>query len=139
MDVRFADPCLPANLAKGSDTVELVAAKEGEKDKRSQHRQRQRRANDALNFDFLPFVIETSGALGPDARKLWNEVRNTYAKRKLPNYIVQEKEHTWSAFTFEQYYLQKFSFSAAHHTARAILGAVESARERAMPVGLRGG
>ena len=69
--------------------------------------------------------------MGPDAKKLWKEAKAAYKKLKKPNYIVQEVEHTWSAFTFNQLHSQKFSFAAAKATAVAVLEGVKRARKRA--------
>ena len=48
---------------------------------------------------------------------------------KLENYTMAEKQHTWSAFTFQQMYLQRISFAIAKFTAKAVIqGLVRSQR-----------
>ena len=131
IDVVFSDPCRSAMLDKGSDKVSLVAARDAEERKRVAHRRRLRQAGDALDFDFVPFALESSGALGPAASALWKELKAANRKLGQQSRIAQELPHTWSAFTFSQFHMQRLSFTSARATAVAVLQGVKRARTAA--------
>ena len=52
-------------------------------------------------------------------------------KSRQPNYVVQEVEHTWSAFTFQQMVPQKLSFDVHYWSARASIRAIRRSADMA--------
>ena len=81
-----------------------------------------------INFDKVPFVIESSGAWGKSARELWHMLKQKAKAIKLQNYVRANKPRTWTAFTFSSFYSQAISFAVAKHTAQAVIRGLQSAR-----------
>ena len=63
--------------------------------------------------------------------KLWKELKAIYRKSGKLNYVVQEVEHTWSAFTFQQMVPQKLSFDVHYWSARASICAIRRSADMA--------
>jgi hypothetical protein len=130
VDVAITDCQTDKALELYSDVVSLAAATAKETKKRSDHRAMMAKHGvGLLQFDKVPFVLETSGAFGKEALKLWACLKAKAHQLKLENYVMAEKQHTWSAFTFQQMYPQRISFAVAKFTARAVIqGLVRSQR-----------
>jgi hypothetical protein len=71
VDVAVADPGCPSYLAKGAATGTDVAAKAREEDKRRAFAAKFRGVD---SKQFVPFVLESTGRIGPSARKFLNSV-----------------------------------------------------------------
>jgi hypothetical protein len=130
VDVAITDCQTDPALEVYSDVVSLAAASKKEKKKRSAHRlMMAQHGVGLLQFDKVPFVLESSGAFGKEALKLWKWLKAEAKERKVENYVMAEKPHTWSAFTFQQMIPQRISFAVAKFTARAVIkGLVRSQR-----------
>jgi hypothetical protein len=130
VDVAITDCQTDKALEVYADVVSLAAATAKETKKRSAHRAMMAQHGvGLLQFDKVPFVCETSGAFGKEALKLWAWLKAKARELRLENYVMAEKQHTWSAFTFQQMYPQRISFAIAKLTARAVIqGLVRSQR-----------
>ena len=81
-----------------------------------------------MQFEKVPFVLETSGAFGREALALWKWLKACAKAVKLPNYVMSEMPHTWSAFTFQQMFPQRISFAVAKYTAKAVICGLQSSQ-----------
>ena len=102
-----------------SDKMSLAAAAAQEKAKLDLHASRVEQFGLGLiDFEVIPFAVETSGALGRRARKFWTHLKSIL--RTKENYIRQERPCTWSAFTPVQWWSQRISFEVVRQTARMV-------------------
>ena len=65
-------------------------------------------------------ILESSGAFGKTALKVWDRLKYMASEVGLDNYVTG-KSFTWSAFTFEQIVLEKGSWVIMRQNANAIL------------------
>ena len=79
-----------------------------------------------ISYEKVPAAFESSGAWGKSMLALWVNIKAAAKKAKLENYVLAEKEHTWSAFTFQQMVPMKISFAIAKCTARCVLRGLTS-------------
>ena len=115
-----------------SDKVALAATVDAEERKRALHSRTLRSHDFAYEaFTLVPFAFESSGAWSASGLKLWKELKAIYRKSGQPNYVVQEVEHTWSAFTFQQMIPQKLSFDVHYWSARASIRAIRRSADMA--------
>ena len=80
---------------------------------------------------FIPLVFELTGALGPQAKKVFSGWRKDAAemvkKAGQGNYRATGRAHTWNAMKFSSLYMQMLSVSIVRDTACAVLRAVGKA------------
>ena len=72
--------------------------------------------------------IQSSGAFGKTALKVWDRLKYVAAEVGLDNYVVAGKPFTWSAFTFEQMIPQKVSWVIMRQNANAIIQGAQRSR-----------
>jgi hypothetical protein len=104
------------------DKVPLAAAALKERKKMLDHQRKvAEHGPGIISYEKVPAAFESSGAWGKSMLSLWVNMKAAAKQCKLENYVLAEKEHTWSAFTFQQMVPQKISFAIAKWTARAVL------------------
>ena len=81
-----------------------------------------------LDFDLVPVAFETSGAMGPSAKKWWKTIKELYAaKNPHGDAALQGRggsEYTWTADNFVDHWAQRIG------TALARAGRDPGAQER---------
>ena len=128
IDVTVADPRGTTPLFQyNSDKQALAAAALAESGKLLQHTARVRDMGlGVMNFEVLPFALESSGALGKHATLLWKSLKKQFKKLGVCNYILHDMPRTWSAFTPFQWFPQRLSFTVAKLTARMVIAGVKA-------------
>ena len=116
-------------LKAGADKCSLAAASRKESKKLLDHSKMVAlHGAGIVNFDKVPFVIESSGAWGKFAREFWHAMKQKAKEIKLQNYVKAHKPRTWTAFTFSSFYTQAISFAVAKHTAQAVIRGLQISR-----------
>ena len=112
-----------------SDKVALAATVDAEGLKLAKHsRKLQDHGFGYESFELVPFAVESSGAWSRRGCRLWKEMKAVYKGTGQDNYVMQEREHTWSAFTFMQMVPQRVSFAVHYYTALKVIEGVRSSR-----------
>jgi hypothetical protein len=86
-----------------------------------------------IPLEKVSLSIESSGAWGPEFKKLWCELKAAQKELKLENYIRMGLPSTWTAFTYSQWWPQKVSFAIARMTAQMVIAGLRKARRFAVP------
>ena len=78
-----------------------------------------------LPFVKLPLVFETTGAMGAETQKWWQELVAMAYKRDDDMGGIRSRrqrglDHTWSANDWSSYWLQRISVAHARHQAESI-------------------
>ena len=81
-----------------------------------------------VSVDKVPLSVESSGAWSKEFRALWKELKSLHRSNNNESYIRQGKPHTWSAFTFAQYWPQRISFMINRTTARMVMDGLKASR-----------
>ena len=127
MDVVVCDPRSVSSMEVNPDKVPLAAAGQKERKKVLDHQKKIAQYGlGIISFEKVPAAFESSGAWGKSMLALWVDTKAAAKVAKLENYVLAEKEHTWSAFTFHQMVPQKISFAIAKWTARGVLRGLTS-------------
>ena len=129
-DVVVTDPRRAECIEKGSARQALVAADLGEELKLAAHNKMlETHGFGLVQFEKVPIAFESSGAWGKGMKKLWEQLKIEWKKGPSENYIQLDMPHTWSAFTYAQFYPQLLSFQINLYTARCkLLGVAKSVR-----------
>ena len=129
VDVVVSDPRSVSSMVGNADRVPLASAALKEVKKVKDHQKMMTtHGPGVVTFEKVPFAIESSGAWGKSAIAFWKSLKSAAVTAKLQNYVVSEKPHTWSAFSFQQMVPQKISFVVAKYTAQAIIRGLTSSR-----------
>jgi hypothetical protein len=130
LDVVVCDPCSAANIAEGSASYSLIAAKSADESKMKAHGFLMASAGVGfLPTEKVPLSVESSGAWGLGLRELWKEAKLMHREHTGGlSYARQGKPFTWTAFSFEQYWPQRISFAVARFTAQMVIGGLGRSR-----------
>jgi hypothetical protein len=130
LDVVVCDPCTATNIADGSASYSLIAAKAAHESKTKAHNFMI--ASCGVGFmpiEKIPLPIESSGAWGEGLRELFREASIMHRETSGGlNYVRQGKPFTWTAFSFQQYWPQRISFAIARFTAQMVLSGLGRSR-----------
>ena len=70
-----------------------------------------------LDFDLLPVAFETSGAMGPSAKKWWKSIKELYAEKNPDGDAALKSrmgtEYTWTADNFVDHWAQRIGTALA--------------------------
>ena len=116
-------------LAAGAATMSLKAASMAERDKQNEFAKNVEKYGFTYErFALIPFVLETSGAWGPKAKKFWRVLMGIFksevAERRVPGSLLTHKDHksecTWNAFTLNCLFPMYVSFKVRKRLAEAV-------------------
>jgi hypothetical protein len=135
LDVVICDPRKQDNVSNGSHAFSLVASTEADAKKLSEHNHVISRCGPGIiPVEKIPLSFESSGAWGVNMIALWKELKITYKCVQSENYIRQDKPHTWTAFTYAQFWPQRISFAISKYTAQMVIAGLASSRRFACVV-----
>ena len=125
IDIGITDPTSKTSLEAGSDRESLIAAKKFHERKMSLFEQQVRQSERPIDFDKVPLIFESTGAMGKETQKWWESVlkmerKRCEERRENPSRQYQGLEHTWSADRFASYWLQRISMAHARAQAETI-------------------
>jgi hypothetical protein len=129
VDVVVCDPRSKSSIDANADKVGLAAALVKERKKLLDHQKKlATHGPGVISFEKVPFALESSGAWGPAALELWKLMKAEAKKKKVSNYVLSGKAHTWAAFTFGAMVPQRISFEVAKWTALGVIRGLNSSR-----------
>jgi hypothetical protein len=88
IDVAVANPTCQSSLVAGSSKHQLAAARQKEKSKMYLYR---RHLNKVALSNFIPFVLESTGSLGPAAKKFLDKLCGFGSMRNDPDFVKSQR------------------------------------------------
>ena len=136
LDIAITDPTSKSSLDTNSHTEALKAAHNRHVEKMGTfHRAEAAAGGVGLNFIKLPIVFESTGAMGEETQKWWQQMLKI-EKENLNEGAISRRElgleHTWTANNWSNFWLQRISMVLARHQAETVLqkiGASQPASE----------
>ena len=136
LDIAITDPTSKSSLDTNSHTEALKAALNRHTEKMGTlHRAEAAAGGVVLNFIKLPIVFESTGAMGEETQKWWQQMLKI-EKENLNEGAISRRElkleHTWTANNWSNFWLQRISMVLARHQAETVLqkiGASQPASE----------
>ena len=125
LDLAITDPTSKSSLDTSSHTTALKAAHNRHTEKMGTFRRAEASAGGAgLSFSKLPIVFETTGAMGEETKKWWDQMMVIASETANGCHLSRRArglEHTWSANSWSSYWLQRISMAHARHQAESLI------------------